>query len=213
MRGPLRFSAIVLAAGTSSRMGGTNKLLLPIGDEPLIRRTVCSVLQARPQELVVVTGYREDAVRSALAGLRIRVQSNPAFEDGQMSSVAVGARALTVATDAVMVCLGDMALLTAADYRELLEAFAQLTDRSILVPTFEQQRGNPVVIAWRHLPQLIAGERNVGCRNLIRDHPQEVFAYPAAHDRFVVDIDTPEDYPRLLRRIQGVHQSAQGASL
>jgi len=195
------FSAIVLAAGSSSRMRGANKLLLPMGGEPLIRRTVRAVLGAQPEELVVVTGFADRAVRQALAGLPIHLRTNAAFEQGQMSSVAVGARALTMATDAVMVCLGDMALLDGADYRELIEVFARLEDRSIVVPLFGAQRGNPVVMAWRHLPGLFSGQPNLGCRKLILDHPQEVFAYQAAHDRFVVDVDTPEDYAFIAQRL------------
>ncbi|SPE27520.1 putative MobA-like protein [Burkholderiales bacterium] len=204
------FSAIVLAAGTSSRMQGAHKLLLPVGEEPVIRRTVRAVLDAGPQELVVVTGYREAAVRDALAGLPVRLQANRAFEDGQMSSVAAGVAALTQATDAVMVCLGDMVLLTGDDYRELVRAFAALRDQSILVPQFQGQRGNPVVIAQWHLPQLLAGQRNLGCRKLVADYPQEVFAYEAAHDRFVSDMDTPQDYERILRRLESAGGSAQG---
>ena len=204
-----RFSAIVLAAGTSSRMRGAHKLLLPVGPEPLIRRTVRAVLQARPRELVVVTGFGEHAVVHALAGLPARIAFNPTFEDGQMSSVAAGARALTEAIDVVMVCLADMALLTGADYCEVLDAFARLTDHTILVPVYEGQRGNPVLLAARHLAQLAAGEPKLGCRKLIADHPREVFAYQAAHDRFVLDVDTPEDYEVLVRRIAAEEQPAQ----
>jgi len=206
-----RFSGIVLAAGTSSRMPGAHKLLLPIGGEPIIRRTVCCVLEANPQELVVVTGYQEPGIREALAGLPVRFEANPAFEQGQMGSVAVGARALRLVADAVMVCLGDMALLAGEDYRELVRAFSGLSGRSILVPHFAGRRGNPVLLAWRHLPQLIRGYPKLGCRKLIDEHPQEVFAYAAAHDRFVFDVDTPEDYSRLVRRLGPVPRFAQDA--
>ena len=205
------FSAVVLAAGSSSRMQGTHKLLLPIGGEPLIRRTVRAVLEANPLELVVVTGFQEPAIRAALQGLPIRLQSNPSFERGQMSSVTVGVRALTVSVDAVMVCLGDMALLTGEDYRELVEVFARRAERSIVVPRFEGQRGNPVVIAGGHLLQLLSDQRNLGCRKLIADYPQEVLAYDAPHDRFVVDIDTPEDYARVVRRVASLPAQGGGA--
>jgi molybdenum cofactor cytidylyltransferase len=197
----LRFSAIVLAAGTSSRMRGRHKLLLPVGGEPVIRRTVRTVLEAQPQEVVVVTGFQERAVSEALAGLPIRLQSNVQFAQGQMTSMAAGAAALGKPTDAVMVCLGDMVLLTCADYRELVDAFARLGDRSILVPHHQGQRGNPVVFAARHLPEVISGRRNPGCRRLIADYPEEVFVYESTHDRFVADMDTPEDYARMVDRL------------
>lgn len=207
------FSAIVLAAGVSSRMQGAHKLLLPIADEPLIRRTVRAVLQAKPRELVVVTGFLEQAIREALAGLPIGLQFNASFEDGQMSSVTAGVRALRQPVDAVMVCLGDMALLTGEDYRELVEVFARRAQRCIVVPRFEGRRGNPVLIDWRHLPQLLSVQRNLGCRKLIAEYPQEVLAYDAPHDRFVVDVDTPEDYARVVRRVASMHtQPNQGGA-
>jgi molybdenum cofactor cytidylyltransferase len=197
----LRFSAIVLAAGTSSRMRGRHKLLLPVRGEPVIRRTVRTVLEAQPQEVVVVTGFQERAVGEALAGLPIRLQCNVQFAQGQMTSMAAGAAALSKPTDAVMVCLGDLVLLTCADYRELVDAFARLVDRSILVPHHQGQRGNPVVFAAWHLPEVISGRRNPGCRRLIADYPQEVFVHESTHDRFVADMDTPEDYARMMDRL------------
>ena len=197
----VRFSAVVLAAGTSSRMQGRHKLLLPVGDEPVIRRTVRALLAARPQETVVVTGFSAKAVVQAISGLPVKFQPNPRYEEGQMSSVAAGVSALTAPTDAVMVCLGDMVLLEPADYRELLEAYVAKPHGSILVPHAAGQRGNPVVFSVNFVPEVSAGRTNVGCRKLIADNPEEVFAYEAAHDRFFIDLDTPEDYARVLGRL------------
>jgi len=194
----LRFSAVVLAAGVSARMQGRHKLLLPVGNETVIRRTVRGVLDTGPQEVVVVTGCQGSAVSEALAGLPVQLQANPRFEDGQMTSMTAGVAALTRATDAVMVCLGDMVLLTVADYRELLDAFVRLDRQSIVVPHYLGQRGNPVVFAQWHIPEVIAGRRNLGCRKLIFDYPEEVFSYESRHDRYVADMDTPQDYARVL---------------
>ena len=68
--GGVRFSAVVLAAGASTRMAGQHKLLMPLAGEPVIRRTVRAVLGASPQELVVVTGI--------LAWVQIRIMSRNA---------------------------------------------------------------------------------------------------------------------------------------
>ena len=117
-----------------------------------------------------------------------------------MTSVAAGIAALND-VDAVMVCLGDMILLTPADYREPVDAYALLTDQSIVVPKHRGQRGNPVLFAASWLPEVISGRRNINCRKLIADHPDDVFAYESDHDRFVTDMDTPEDYIRVLDRL------------
>jgi molybdenum cofactor cytidylyltransferase len=199
--GALRYSAVVLAAGASTRMAGRHKLLLPLGDEPVIRRTVRSVLDARPTEVVVVTGNSAQLVESALHGLDVKIQINPRHAEGQMTSVAAGVAALEKKCDAVMICLGDMALLGSTDYAELAQAFAARSRGAILVPRRDGIRGNPVVFASEFVPEVLAGNRNLGCRKLIADHPEEVMAYEPAHDRFFVDLDTPADYAQLRERL------------
>jgi molybdenum cofactor cytidylyltransferase len=199
--GSLRFSAVVLAAGTSTRMGGRHKLLLPLGAEPVIRRTVRSVLAAEPQEVVVVTGWNAPAIVDALAGLGVRLVPNPRYEEGQMTSVAAGVAALGAPGDAVMICLGDMALLEPADYAALAAAYARRPWGSILMPRQGEARGNPVVFDRRLAAEAIAGDRNFGCRKLIADYPQEVWPWDPGHDRCFVDLDTPADYARLLERL------------
>lgn len=194
----MRYSAVVLAAGTSSRMRGRHKMLLPVGKQPVIRHTVRGLLDAQPQEVVAVTGFQAQAVMQAIVDLPVKLQFNPRYEEGQMTSVAAGVAALTAPTDAFMVCLGDMVLLTPADYRELVDAYAALTDKSILVPHYKGRRGNPVVFAASYAPEVISGRRNIGCRKLIDDNPEQVFAYESAHNRFVMDMDAPEDYARML---------------
>ncbi len=182
-------------------MGAVHKLLLPLGNEPVIRRTVRAVLGARPAEVVVVTGCNEPAVASALVGLEARLQFNPRYEEGQMTSVAAGVAALVAPCDAVMICLGDMALLESADYAALVDAYARRPWGSILVPRQGEARGNPVVFARSLAGEAIAGNRNFGCRKLIADHPAEVYPHDPGHDRCFVDLDTPADYARVLQRL------------
>jgi molybdenum cofactor cytidylyltransferase len=207
-----RYSAVVLAAGASTRMAGRHKLLLPLGGEPVIRRTVRAVLGANPREVVVVTGNQADAVANALAGLDAKMVFNPRHAEGQMTSVATGVAALEARCDAVMICLGDMALLESADYEELADAFAAQSRAAILVPWRDGIRGNPVVFASSFIPEVLAGNRNLGCRKLIADHPEDVHAYEPGHDRFFVDLDTPRDYARLRERLGLPAEHAEGVT-
>jgi len=196
----MRWSAVVLAAGTSSRMEGRNKLLLPIADKPVIRRTVEQVLSAGPQEVVVVTGFQGRDVSRALADLPVSLQPNLRFEEGQMMSVAAGVGALANATDAVMVCLGDMVLLGRQDYLDLVAAFEAATESSIVIPYYGDERGNPILFAVSYAPEVVAGDRKLGCRKLANAYPNEVHRYVAGHDRYTTDMDTPDDYQKICRR-------------
>jgi molybdenum cofactor cytidylyltransferase len=188
-------SAVVLAAGLSSRMGGQHKLLLDVGGQPMLRRVVSSVLAARPAEVVVVTGYRAAEIKAALDGLAVRFVDNPAYAEGQGGSVVTGVRALTAVCDAVMIGLGDQPLLTPAALARLIAAYATAPEgRSILVPTSGGQRGNPVLLAARHIPAIQAGAMKLGCRRLIETYPDQVALIEMADDAFIRDCDTPEDY-------------------
>ena len=123
-----------------------------------------------------------------------------------MTSAAIGVGALTKATDAVMMCLGDMVQLEPRDYAELVTAYLEKTDRSIVIPYFEGQRGNPILFAASYVHEVAMGERHIGCKKLANEYPDDVFRYEAAHDRFTTDMDTPEDYARLLERL-GVREA------
>ena len=201
----MKWSAVVLAAGTSSRMEGRHKMLLPVGDKPVIRHTVERILAAGPQEVVVVTGYRGRDVMATLADLPVTLQPNARYEEGQMTSAAIGVGALTMATDAVMMCLGDMVLLEPGDYAELITAYLEKTDRSIVIPYCGEQRGNPILFASSYVHEVAMGERHIGCKKLANEYPEDVFRYDVAHDRFTTDMDTPDDYARVLERL-GVNE-------
>ena len=196
-------SAVVLAAGLSSRMGGPHKLLLDVGGEPMLRRVVRSVLAVKPAEVVVVTGFRAEDIRAALDGLAVRFVHNPDFAEGQPGSVVTGVRALTVACDAVMIVLGDQPLLTPEALGRLIEAYATAPEgKSILVPTSGGERGNPVLFAARHIAEIQAGTMKVGCRRLIESYPDQVALIEMADDAFTRDCDTPADYALMQTRLR-----------
>ena len=197
----MRWSAVVLAAGTSSRMEGAHKMLLPLGARSVIRHTVEQVLAAGPHEVVVVTGYKGREVGAVLAELPVALQPNLRYEEGQMVSVAVGVGALARPTDAIMVCLGDMVLLQPQDYRDLVAAYESAAECSIVIPYHRDQRGNPIVFAASYAPEVVAGERKLGCRKLANAYPDEVHRFAADHERYTTDMDTPDDYERVRRRL------------
>jgi molybdenum cofactor cytidylyltransferase len=204
----LPFSAVMLAAGNSSRMQGRHKLLLPINGEPAIRRSVSALLAAGPEEIVVVTGFNGRAVIEALDGLPVRFQFNPYYEQGQMTSVAAGVAALNAPCNVVLVCLADQVLLEPDDYRELIDAYGAMPHGSILVPSCNGQRGNPVAFSASYSTEVVSGHINPGCKKLIAEHADEVFVHEAKHDRFALDMDTPEDYANILARLNLTEQPA-----
>ena len=191
-----QIAAIVLAAGLSRRMGADNKLLLPYGGQPLVRHTASTLLRAGFARVVAVTGHDAPDVEKALAGLDIELCYNPDFAGGQMTSVVHGLRSLGDAPGPAMVALADMPYLQVSDYQAVAAAFHQHGGDRIIVPHFQQQRGNPIILPTIDVQAAIAGDINTGCRKLIREHPDRVFAMPVDSSAFVRDIDTSADYGR-----------------
>ena len=203
------FSAVLLAAGTASRMQGQFKQLLPLptpsgAEEPVARLTANALLAAQPEEVVVVTGHRGRDVMKALLDLPLSFVPNPRYEEGQMTSVMTGLAALQKPCAAVMICLCDMVFIRPEDYRGLAQRFADLPRDAILIPFHAGQRGNPVMFAASRVPEILSGQINPGCRKLVQDHQQDVVRQDFEHARFITDMDTPADYERIRAELASV---------
>lgn len=193
-------SALLLAAGESRRMGGLNKLLLPVAGKPLLRHTLDILAAVDPAEIVVVLGHQCERASAQLQGAEVKIVVNARYREGQMTSVEAGLGALSLPCDGVMVCLCDQPLLTVDDLKRLMSAFTILGDRSILVPTYQGQRGNPVIFSHRHREWILNG-RNLGCRHLIERCADQVVTVEMDSDHVIADVDTQEDYRRILERV------------
>ena len=183
-------TAIVLAAGHSSRMGA-NKLLVELDGRPLVHHAVSAALASRASEVVVVTGNDAERVRAALVGLDVRFVHNAEFATGMASSLRAGIAAVTTAR-AAAICLGDMPRITPAHLDALIAAFtAADDDRAIIVPAHERKRGNPVIWGRAHFAAIGELAGDVGARSLIERNLADVRTV-ALDDAILVDVDTPD---------------------
>jgi molybdenum cofactor cytidylyltransferase len=203
-------SAVLLAAGESKRMGAVNKLMLPIGGVPLLRRSVLALLASELQEIIVVLGHDREDAHALIRDFGVTVVYNDNYQEGQMSSVHRGVGALVRDCEGIMICLADQPLLTTADVDGLIDAFLRGQPGSILVPTYQGRRGNPIVFAAEHRAAILAGERDLGCKRLIERNADLVTTLEMDNDHCVFDLDTPEDYAEWQRRARYVERGASG---
>ncbi|MCB1754000.1 MAG: nucleotidyltransferase family protein [Gammaproteobacteria bacterium] len=194
-------SVILLAAGESRRMQGINKLTVSVDGLPLLRRTALVLLESGLEEILVVVGHDHELARELLRGLPLRIVHNPAHRDGQMTSVYCGMRGLQQSCDGVMICLADLPFLTADDIRHLISGFERRDGKTVLVPTFRGERGNPIILAYRHRRAILDGEPNLGCKRLISRHPEIVMPMEMPNDHTVFDLDTRDDLLEMQRRM------------
>ncbi|MFL6688858.1 MAG: NTP transferase domain-containing protein [Alphaproteobacteria bacterium] len=196
-----KIGAVVLAAGTSSRMAD-NKLLVPLNGKPLVRRAVEAVLESEASPVVVVTGKDAKAVRLALAGCAVAFADNPSFSYGLSTSLKLGLRQLPENCDGAVIVLGDMPATTPQLINRLIVAFDPDEDRVICVATHNGKRGNPVLLARRFFEEIESIEGDVGARGLIGTYPELVCEVEAGSDAPLIDIDTPEDLAAYLKAHQ-----------
>ncbi len=192
-----KIAAIVLAAGTSTRMGGTNKLLTCLGDQPVLRHSVCAVLNSRARPVVVVTGHQAGAVSEVIENLQVSLVHNEKFADGMATSLAAGIAAVASDADGALICLADMPLIQADVINALIVAFAPQEGRSIVVPVHAGRRGHPVLLGRAHFDALqqLTGDR--GARALIDENADQVAKVEVGDTSTFADADTPEALKRL----------------
>jgi molybdenum cofactor cytidylyltransferase len=197
--GKPEIAAIILAAGRSSRMG-RNKLLLDLEGKPILCHAVDQALGAGLSEVVVVSGHQASKVREALGDRAVKVVEAREHKLGMSASLKAGIRSLGPKCDAALVMLGDMPQVSAPLIRSLIAAYNPLEGRSIVVPTVDGKRGNPVLFDRRYFEEMLALEGDVGARHLIGTHDDQVAEVAVDDPAVFTDVDTPEAYDQLLAK-------------
>jgi molybdenum cofactor cytidylyltransferase len=183
-------SAVVLAAGASTRMG-QHKLLLTLGGEPLVRRTAREVLEAGFEDVLVVAGHDHERVIAALGGLPVRCAINPDYGTGMGSSFRTAVAALGESS-AAMFALADQPLVTSAEYRQLLDAHRAAPDGIVSV-RYGDVTAPPHLFARRYFPELAVLEH--GARPVLQRHAADTVIL-RFRPELLLDVDTPADYER-----------------
>lgn len=188
-------AGILLAAGTSSRMG-SNKLLFELGGESVLRGAAKRALAGGLSPLLVVLGHEAEKARAELDGLACDVVLNPDYASGINSSLKSGVAALPADVVGAMVMLADMPYVTPEMISGLIQRF-RTTEAPLVISDYEGVNAPPMLYDRSLFSELLAmtGE---GCgRQVVKRHREEaeVLAWPTSA---LADLDVPEDYERAL---------------
>ncbi|MBW9051114.1 nucleotidyltransferase family protein [Rhizobium mesosinicum] len=161
---------LILAAGTSSRMGGGNhKLLSEFDGVPLIRVAAESALRSMAKSVAIVVGHRQEEMRAALTALPLQIIENLEYASGMGSSLAAGVVSVSAAdADGVMILLADMPRIKPSDIDRLIKIFEGSKPHRIVRATSNGKPGHPVI-----LPSVLYGELrtltgDVGAKEIIK---------------------------------------------
>ncbi|AUX10111.1 molybdenum cofactor cytidylyltransferase [Halalkaliarchaeum desulfuricum] len=188
----MEVGGVVLAAGTSSRFEGGNKLAVELDGEPIVRRATRCLLRSRLEEVVVIVGFEADRIAALVEDLPVAVRRNERFSEGQSTSVRTGVdHAVDRGWSAAVFGLGDMPFVDPTTVDSLIEAHEN-SEGSILWPSFEGERGNPVLFSGEHFDALrsVTGDR--GGRRLVETHPGST-PVPVDDPGVIRDVDRETD--------------------
>lgn len=190
--GPLKFGAVILAAGASTRMG-TPKQLLELDGQPLVVRAAAAALASRAWPVVVVLGAHAEKIRPVLARLPVLIADSPAWAEGMAASIRAGVttlRQFSRALDGALVALCDQPAFSADTIAQLVAAHGT-SGRSIVAAHYRGRHGAPALFLREHFETLAHLTGEEGARALLNGDPARVAAVdlPA----LALDLDTPAD--------------------
>lgn len=221
----LNIGAIILAAGTGSRMGiGGPKVILPMGGRPLLKWVVNSALEARCRPVIIVVGHRADEVMNQVpAPAEVQYVVNPRYKEGMGTSLAAGVEAVMKdpRVEAAAVLLGDQPLVRGEHVTALTKALASARWEAASEPeaelpvaaraSFQGTPGHPVIIHRDLFPELTRLQGDEGARRIIKHHPS--ITVPFADAGVIADVDRWSDYKAMAREAEsGGQPDADGGA-
>ncbi len=190
--------AILLAAGSSSRLG-QSKQLLEIDGQPLVRRQAELLLALQPACVVVVSGADQLAVEQALHGLQVQRVHNPNWQQGMGTSLACGIRAMPERVRGALLLLCDQWRVTAEDLHKLVTAWKPGPVRAVCAEWANDQgqtvAGAPAIFPRALFAKLVKLQGERGAQALLKHYPGGTSHVPVPNAAF--DIDEPADLPNL----------------
>jgi len=192
----LRFGAIILAAGASTRLGSPKQLLF-IDGQPLVVRAAQAALSAGAWPVIIVLGAHAEKIRPAIARLPVLAVENSAWPEGMAASIRTGITTLgqfSRTLEATIIALCDQPAFDAAVIAQLLTA-QRSTGCSIVASKYAGRHGAPALLLRPHFSALAALTGETGARDLLNDDLAHIAAVhlPA----LAQDLDTPADVAAL----------------
>ena len=201
-------SAILLAAGESRRMGGDFKPLLKWGTRTVIGACIDNLKRSRVDEIIVVLGFRESEIRARLAGAGVQFAINREFSKGMLSSLKTGLPLVSPRCEGVLIALVDQPMVGPDAINPLVISFGDYEKR-ISIPTYEGKHGHPIIISRDFEEEIMKLDDAdpEGLKTIVNAHRHEIQEVPVESSAILEDIDSPEDYARLVAQVPSLYES------
>lgn len=187
-------SAIILAAGKSSRMG-QNKMLMQWGEITVIEKVIQTIRAGGIEDIVVVVSSRFQGAGDE--GVRVAINQS---DHEMLSSIQVGLQNQNAEAEATLICLGDQPQIESSSVRAVCEAY-QLRKSNLVAPSYQNRRGHPWLVAKALWDEILQMDETQTPRDFLNAHASEIEYVNVDSESILQDLDTPADYlkhkPRL----------------
>ena len=181
-------SAIILAAGRSTRMG-KQKMLMPWGETIVVEKVIQTIRSSGVGEIVLVTNPE---IASQITSPELLIVLNSDHEGEMLTSIQLGLQAQKASAQATLVCLGDQPQIEEGSVRSVCEAF-QKSGSKLVVPSYQMRRGHPWLVE-RTLWEEILSMKGGSMREFLDRYANEIEYVNLSTPTILQDLDTPEDY-------------------
>jgi CTP:molybdopterin cytidylyltransferase MocA len=187
-------SALILAAGRSSRMGSLKQLLL-FGGSTLLETVLHNLRESQVDEIVLVLGFSADTIRGKIPLDGVKVVINQAYGEGMGTSLRTGIAQVSPSAHAALVVLADQPFVQPATINHLIRVYREQKPQ-IVIPVYQGFRGNPVLLDRSVFPELLSLSGDIGCRAIFGSHTENILKAPVDDIGVLLDIDTPGDFEK-----------------
>ena len=195
----MMISAIALAAGESKRMGQTKQLLEWEG-KTILQRVLENLCSSQVDEVILVLGHEADKILQMVDTRKVKVVINKSYREGMITSIQQGLKDLDDKVEAFFIVLADQPGVGPEVFNRLISEFRRVTPKkTIVLPTFRGRRGHPPLFSAKFRKEAFRIKGDVGFRQILQEHPEEIEAVEMDTDSILQDIDTPDDYRKQLK--------------
>lgn len=197
----MNISATILAAGSSKRMEGANKLLLPYKGQALIKTVSQNLISSHLDPVFIITGFDYKKIHKNIPSAINNIIYNKDWSSGISKSIILAISSLPDNIDGNMFVLGDMPLITVKTLNKLKSAFIINNGEKIIYAEYFGSQANPVIFPKKYFRKILLLKGDRGCKDIISQNINKAIGVNINSSEVIFDCDTKDDYADLVSNI------------
>jgi molybdenum cofactor cytidylyltransferase len=189
---------IILAAGSSSRMGEPKQLMM-YKNKTFLQHIIGEAKDANLEPVICIAGYQSELIMKNITGMGISIVYNENWREGMGSGISAGIKQLLLSdVESVILAVSDQPHVS-SDLFGKMKALKEQSEKGIVASSYAGTLGTPVLFTKEYFNQLKSLEGNQGAKNIVKLNMDDVCSIE--FEKGSIDIDTKEDYEKLTSEI------------